>query len=263
MNKPIWIALTAASVIVFLQPMTMAVTAPPTGPVITELTVEELPTLTAQENPSISASNQFNDSPLEPLPVVTFAPQAEQKMQLAAAAIGSQFQKSLAGSESTAIGPLDIPDYFPEPSRILGNPGSKEIRQMPKVEALGPLDSPESVEILPTTPATGGTVLQTQRGMASWYGYEAGNMTASGERYNAQDLTAAHRTLAFNSRVRVTNIRTGKSVVVRINDRGPFIRGRIIDLSEAAAAAVGIKSSGVGNVQVDVLSYGSKGRKRR
>jgi rare lipoprotein A (peptidoglycan hydrolase) len=261
MNKPIWIALTAASVIVFLQPVTMAFTAPPTGPVITELTVEELPTLTAQENPIAPASNPFSESPLAPLPVVTFAPQAKQKMQMAAAAIGSQFQKSLAGSESTAISPLDIPEYFPEPSRVLG--GSKETRQPPKAEALGPLDSPESVEVLPTTPATDGTVLQTQSGMASWYGYEAGNMTASGERYNSQDLTAAHRTLSFNSRVRVTNTRTGKSVVVRINDRGPFIRGRIIDLSEAAAAAVGIKSSGVGNVQLDVLSYGSKGRKRR
>ncbi len=76
-------------------------------------------------------------------------------------------------------------------------------------------------------------------------------------------MTAAHRTLPFGTRGRVTNVRNGKSVIVRINNRGPFIRGRIIDLSAAAAEAVGIKSSGVGNVRVDVLSYGSGKRRSR
>jgi rare lipoprotein A len=106
-------------------------------------------------------------------------------------------------------------------------------------------------------------VLFTQTGQASWYGYEGGRITATGEKYNPLSMTAAHRTLAFGSRVRVTNIRTGKSAIVTINNRGPFIRGRIIDLSQAAAEAVGIRSSGVGNVKIEVLSYGSGKRKGR
>jgi rare lipoprotein A len=68
--------------------------------------------------------------------------------------------------------------------------------------------------------------------------------------------TAAHKTLPFGSRVRVTNTRNGRSTVVVINDRGPFIRGRIIDLSPAAAAAIGIRSSGVGSVSIQVIGKG-------
>lgn len=91
-------------------------------------------------------------------------------------------------------------------------------------------------------------------GMASWYGPGFhGNRSASGERYNQNALTAAHRSLPFGTKVRVTNIRNGRSVVVRINDRGPHIRGRIIDLSAAAARMVGVMQSGVAPVRVDVL----------
>jgi rare lipoprotein A len=80
-----------------------------------------------------------------------------------------------------------------------------------------------------------------QRGVASWYGPGFhGRLTANGERFNTNSLTAAHRTLPFGTRVRVTNAKTGRSVVVRINDRGPFTKGRVIDLSKAAARAVGI-----------------------
>ena len=91
-----------------------------------------------------------------------------------------------------------------------------------------------------------------QSGGASWYGPGFhGRKTANGERFNAHALTAAHRSLPFGSRVRVTNARTGRSVVVRINDRGPFAGGRVIDLSKAAAQAVGI--SGVGRVKLTRL----------
>jgi rare lipoprotein A len=129
---------------------------------------------------------------------------------------------------------------------------------------LGPLDLPEESTTPPTevTPPQE-TILFTQTGGASWYGYEGGSVTATGERYNPRGMTAAHRTLAFGSKVRVINLRTGKSAIVTINDRGPFIRGRIIDLSEAAAEAVGIKGSGVGQVRIEVLSYGSGKRKPR
>ena len=91
-------------------------------------------------------------------------------------------------------------------------------------------------------------------GLASWYGTGSEEVeSASGERLNATDLTAAHRTLPFGTRVRVTNLNNGRSVVVRINDRGPFIGGRVIDLSVAAAQVIGMIQSGVAPVQVDVL----------
>lgn len=86
-----------------------------------------------------------------------------------------------------------------------------------------------------------------QQGMASWYGPGFhGRKTASGERFNSGALTAAHRTLPFGTKVRVMNKTNGRSVVVRINDRGPYAHGRIIDLSHGAARAIGV--SGVTRV---------------
>lgn len=91
-------------------------------------------------------------------------------------------------------------------------------------------------------------------GVASWYGDKFhGRKTANGETYNKNALTAAHRSLPFGTLVEVTYLRTGKSVVVRINDRGPFIDGRIIDLSEAAANAIGLRPYGIGDVRVRVI----------
>ncbi|TCD16717.1 septal ring lytic transglycosylase RlpA family protein [Oricola cellulosilytica] len=81
-----------------------------------------------------------------------------------------------------------------------------------------------------------------QCGKASWYALHS--QTASGEMMNPAAMTAAHRSLPFGTKVKVTNERTGKSVVVRINDRGPFIKGRIIDLSKAAAGHIGMVKSG-------------------
>jgi rare lipoprotein A len=83
-------------------------------------------------------------------------------------------------------------------------------------------------------------------GTASWYALTS--MTANGERMNPAKLTAAHKTLPFGTRLRVTNPKNGKSVVVRINDRGPFIKGRVLDLSKAAAHKIGIISRGHGKV---------------
>ncbi len=90
-------------------------------------------------------------------------------------------------------------------------------------------------------------------GMASYYGSESGSRTASGARFVPSAMTAAHRTLPFGTKVRVTNKRNGRSVVVTINDRGPFIRGRIIDLSSGAAGVIGMRSSGVAPVSIEVL----------
>lgn len=88
-------------------------------------------------------------------------------------------------------------------------------------------------------------------GIASWYGDKFhGKPTATGEIYNKHDMTAAHKTLPLNSMLYVTNVETGKSIMVRLNDRGPFIGKRIIDLSEAAANALGTKGKGLGKVRV-------------
>ena len=89
-----------------------------------------------------------------------------------------------------------------------------------------------------------------QSGIASVYAY-SGEKTASGEHASPHDMTAAHKTLPFGSKVRVTNLRNGRSAVVRINDRGPYVRGRIIDVTPAAAHALGF--SGLAPVEVDVL----------
>jgi len=90
-----------------------------------------------------------------------------------------------------------------------------------------------------------------QSGVASYYWQP--QRVASGGWFNPNAMTAAHKTLPFGTRVRVTHVGTGKSVEVRINDRGPYIRGRIIDLSSAAAGVIGMKGSGVARVQIAVL----------
>jgi len=96
----------------------------------------------------------------------------------------------------------------------------------------------------------------TQEGIASWYGYgpyHPGRRTASGERFDPQAMTCAHRTLPMGSLVRVTEIATGNAVVVKVNDRGPFGKGRIVDLSEGAARELGIHQKGVTLVRVEVV----------
>jgi len=88
-------------------------------------------------------------------------------------------------------------------------------------------------------------------GMASFYGNESGSKTASGQRFNQNAMTAAHRSLPFGTKLRVTH--GDRSVVVTINDRGPFIRGRVLDLSTGAARAIGLTGAGVGRVVAEVI----------
>jgi rare lipoprotein A len=88
-------------------------------------------------------------------------------------------------------------------------------------------------------------------GLASFY--RTGKQTASGEAFDASALTAAHRTLPFGTRLRVTNVATGRSVMVRVNDRGPFIPGRVVDVSHSAAESLGMVDDGVAKVKVDVV----------
>jgi rare lipoprotein A len=99
-----------------------------------------------------------------------------------------------------------------------------------------------------------------EEGLASWYGGKfQGRRTASGEIFDTRRLTAAHRSLPFGTRVRVTNLENGRSVEVRINDRGPFVAGRVIDLSLAAAATIGLTGRGVAAVRLEVLAAGEPG----
>jgi len=93
---------------------------------------------------------------------------------------------------------------------------------------------------------------RSQKGIASVYTTKIGTRTASGRRLSNSELTAAHRSLPFGTRVRVTNQRTGRSVVVTITDRGPFVRGRIIDLTPAGATAIGM-GYGLARVSVEVM----------
>ncbi len=96
-------------------------------------------------------------------------------------------------------------------------------------------------------------------GIASWYGPDFhGNLTANGERYNMNELTAAHRTLPFNTIVRVDNLDNSKSVVVRINDRGPYIGNRIIDLSRKAAEEIDMIETGTASVRIFLLEEGDR-----
>ncbi|MEM8613957.1 MAG: septal ring lytic transglycosylase RlpA family protein [Cyanobacteria bacterium P01_H01_bin.105] len=124
--------------------------------------------------------------------------------------------------------------------RLLGD-GAAE----PVTEVIGrPVPQPQQVA----------AVRSSYSGIASWYGPGFhGRRSASGESFNQHAMTAAHRTLPFGTQVRVTNLNNGRQVVVRINDRGPFSGGRIIDLSAGAASVIGLQAAGVGPVQIEVL----------
>jgi len=102
-------------------------------------------------------------------------------------------------------------------------------------------------------PDTGAAVAthSASSGLASFY--TEGRQTASGERFDTHELTAAHPTLPFGTRLQVTNVATGRSVMVRVNDRGPFVRGRVVDVSYSAAQALGMVHAGIANVKVDVM----------
>lgn len=97
-----------------------------------------------------------------------------------------------------------------------------------------------------------------QVGLASYYHHSLqGQPTASGERYSTNKFTAAHKSLPFGSKLRVTNQKNGQSVIVTVNDRGPWIKGRIIDISNCAARAIGLERSGVTSVRVELISRGA------
>jgi peptidoglycan lytic transglycosylase len=116
-----------------------------------------------------------------------------------------------------------------------------------------PIPAPRPEPTRPPTPSERSpSVVET--GVASWYGRQHhGKKTASGEPYDMTEMTAAHRSLPLGTRVRVTNLANERSVVVRVNDRGPFVDGRLIDVSHAAARALGALGAGVFKVRLEVL----------
>lgn len=126
-----------------------------------------------------------------------------------------------------------------------------------EADALPPSED-RFLQQMPPAPIAQGQMLASAAGVssgqASWYGPGFyGNRTASGEVFRPGTLTAAHRSLPFGTRVRVTNLWNGRSTVVRINDRGPFHGGRIIDLAHGAAQELGVTASGVADVKLEVL----------
>lgn len=97
-------------------------------------------------------------------------------------------------------------------------------------------------------------IISAEEGLASWYGGKFhGRTTANGETFDTNIFTAAHKTLPFNTVVRVINLLNGETVIVRINDRGPFVEGRVIDLSRAAADAIGMTGVGVAPVRLEII----------
>ena len=145
---------------------------------------------------------------------------------------------------SGGVGPSSVPGPVPraEPKSRYGNPRSYVVNGKQYF----------------TLPSARGFV---ERGIASWYGPKFhGRRTSSGETYDMHKMTAAHRTLPLPTRVSVRNLVTGKEIVVRVNDRGPFHGDRIIDLSYAAATTLGIASRGTGPVEVRALESGTQAR---
>ena len=120
-------------------------------------------------------------------------------------------------------------------------------------ETVAQLEDPVLPPVAPR-PADDTRYEEIAQGEASYYGHElAGNRTASGERFNPMALTAAHRTLPLGTKLRVTNLANGRDVIVRINDRGPFVGRRLIDVSLAAAREIGMVRSGKARVRLEIV----------
>ena len=146
-------------------------------------------------------------------------------------------------SSAKAVHDMRCPNYTGFKSRLGGVASARAAVGQEAGEAAAGLAPTER----PALGLRGGRDLQ--RGLASWYGPGFhGRLTASGERFDMNELTAAHKSLPFGTRVLVHSPRTGKQVVVRINDRGPFVKGRVIDLSKAAAQVLGLHALGHDNV---------------
>jgi rare lipoprotein A len=147
-----------------------------------------------------------------------------------------------AGTPPTPVSLTGTPEA--SPSVILAGRSEFQVGPSPSAGALPALGH--------TQPSGAGTVVSSGSCVASYYG--VGKGTASGEPFDPTGFTAAHRTLPFNTRVRVTNAANGRSVLVRVNDRGPYVAGRCLDLSTAAFRTIASEAGGVATVRYDVLA---------
>jgi rare lipoprotein A len=190
-----------------------------------------------QINPVVTHLDDRADAPSFDAGLPVFIFDNEHPQQIVATTIAQIGNDTVAPEPSIAI-PVQRPKQLTIPVRL----PQTEDRSIVKIE-----EPTETVQ-----PALD-KIVATQTGQASWYGIEGGVKTANGERYNPNGLTAAHRTLPFGTKVRVTSLKTGKMVVVRINDRGPFHSRRILDVSAGAAAVIGLKNDGVGQVKMEIL----------
>ena len=171
------------------------------------------------------------------------------------AVISSQGCGTIADTPRRGWTPTGAPPSESQPTDLSSDkpPAPAVRRETPPIAKVpSPLDTepaPPVAKIPPAEPPT------TETGLASWYGAKHhGKRTASGEVFNQNQFTAAHRTLPFGSRVKVINLDNGKSIYVRINDRGPFKRGRIIDVSRAAAKALDMVQEGIATVRIEWAS---------
>jgi rare lipoprotein A len=128
------------------------------------------------------------------------------------------------------------------------------LRTLPVILLAAALALPGCTSLKPPAPADAGKPVFSQTGTASWYGRaHQGRLTANGDRFDMTKLTAAHRTLELGTIARVTNLETGAKIRVLINDRGPYVHGRVIDLSAKAARRLGIAEAGTARVRIEVF----------
>src|SRR5687767_5310477 len=176
------------------------------------------------------------------------------------ALISSQGCGIIADTPNRALSTRGTPPAESQPSNLSSDkpPAHALPRETPPVaEVPSPPETEPAQPIVTIPEPSQPTTMET--GLASWYGPKFhGKLTASGEVFNQEKFTAAHPTLPWGSRVKVTNLDNGKSVDVRINDRGPFKRGRIIDVTRAAAKALGMMGRGITTVRVEWLSDSEK-----
>jgi len=172
-------------------------------------------------------------------------------------------ERLVANREQIENANSDIEQLSFVPSQVLDTSSLLEALAPPQPEVLGTVagethhayrEAGTSEKPVPAAPKSEPVVHQ-QQGIASWYGpgFE-GNLTANGEIFNSQEITAAHLELPFGTQVRVTNLDNGRSLVVRINDRGPYTGGRVIDLSAGAAEELGMIHTGTAPVVLEVLA---------
>ena len=154
---------------------------------------------------------------------------------------------------------LALPTRAPQSDSVVADDNSSEEDAL--LAAAPPPTNRQDLAPAPTESAE--SALWTEKGLASWYaGRFQGRTTANGETFDTNSLTAAHKTLPFNSIVEVYNPHNKRSVLVRINDRGPFVEGRVIDLSRAAAGTLGITTSGISEVYLRVVRQGTPAKDR-